>query len=147
MTVVIPVGPNRSRRWRPAAAPAAHSGDREQRDRPIVITPFGHRDRSEATLGGWGLPVELGLLSPRGRFEHDPVGVVQDAVADGIGQGSIGEVLMPQGRRELAGDDGRAGPVAVLEDLEQVAALLILGGGEAPVVDDQDVEAGELARR
>ncbi len=29
---------------------AAHSGHRDHRDRFIVITPIGHRDRSEATL-------------------------------------------------------------------------------------------------
>ena len=54
---------------------------------------------------------------------------------------------MPLGGRELAGDDGRAGAVAVLEDLEEVAALRVLDRGEAPVVDDQDVEAGELAEQ
>ena len=70
---------------------------------------------------------------------------MEDAVADGVGQGGVGEVVVPLGGRELAGDDGRAGAVAILEDLEQVAALRVLDGGEAPVVDDEDVEAGELA--
>src|SRR2546425_9886305 len=73
------------------------------------------------------------------------MGVVQDAVADRIGQGGVGEVVVPLGRRELAGDDRRALAVAVLEDLEQVPALLVGHGGQPPVVDQQDVDAGELA--
>ena len=72
---------------------------------------------------------------------------MEEAVADGVGQGRLAEVVVPLGRRELAGDDGRAGAVAVLEDLEQVAPLLILDGGEAPVVDDEDVDAGELGEQ
>jgi len=70
---------------------------------------------------------------------------VKEAVADGVGQSGVGEVVMPLGWRELAGDDGRAGAIAILEDLEEVAALLILDRGEAPVVDHEDVDAGELA--
>ncbi len=31
----------------------AHSGHRDQSDRLIVITPIGHRDRSEATLASF----------------------------------------------------------------------------------------------
>ncbi len=45
----------------------AHFGDRDQQDHPIVITPIGHHDRSEATLGGWGLAVELESPSGPGR--------------------------------------------------------------------------------
>ena len=59
----------------------------------------------------------------------------------------VAEVVVPLGRRELAGDDGGAGAVAVLQDLEQVAALLVRDRREAPVVDDQDVDAGELAEQ
>jgi hypothetical protein len=37
--------------------------------------------------------------------------------------------------------------VTVLEDLEEVAALRALHRGEPPVVDEQDVEAGEFAEQ
>jgi len=44
---------------------------------------------------------------------------------------------------ELAGDDGGAAAVAVLEDLQEVMA----GGGverlEAPVVEDEEIDAAE----
>src|SRR2546430_12768870 len=39
----------------------------------------------------------------------------------------------------------RAGPVSVLHHLEEIAPLLILHGGEAPVVDDEDVGASEAS--
>ena len=61
--------------------------------------------------------------------------VVQEAIADRVGQGRIGEVVVPLSRRELARHDGRAGAVAILQDLQQVATLLILDRREAPVVD------------
>ena len=72
---------------------------------------------------------------------------MEQPIADGVGQGGVGEVGVPRGGWELAEDDGRAGGVAILEDLEQVAALLILDRREAPVVDQKDVEAGELAEQ
>ena len=70
--------------------------------------------------------------------------VVQEPVADRIGQGRVAEVVVPLGRRQLAGDDGRAGAVAVLQDLEEIATLRVLDRSEAPVIDDEDVEAGQL---
>src|SRR2546426_11137660 len=53
---------------------------------------------------------------------------------------------MPLPGRQLARHDGGARAVAILEDFQQIAALLILHGGEAPVVEDEDVHAGELAQ-
>jgi hypothetical protein len=47
----------------------------------------------------------------------------------------------------LARDDGGAGVIAILEDLEEIAALRVLHRGEAPVVDQEDVEPGELAEQ
>ena len=61
---------------------------------------------------------------------------MQEAVADGVGDGRLAEVVVPLGGRELARDDGRAGAVAVLQDFQEVAALLVLDRGEAPVIDD-----------
>jgi hypothetical protein len=54
-------------------------------------------------------------------------------------------MIMPLAGWELAGDDGGPGAIAVFEDLEEIAALLILHGGEAPVIEDEDVHAGEFA--
>lgn len=48
------------------------------------------------------------------------MGVVEEAVADGVGDGGVDAAI-----------------------LEEVAALLVFGRGQAPVVDDEHVAAGE----
>jgi hypothetical protein len=75
------------------------------------------------------------------------MGIVQDAVADRVGEHRIGKVVVPLGRRQLARDDGRAIAVAVLEDLEEVPALLVRERRQAPIVDQQDVDAREFAEQ
>lgn len=77
------------------------------------------------------------------------MGVVEDAVEDGVGDGLIGQVLVPLLGRQLAGHDGGSLAVAVLENLEQVTALLIAWGMQAPIVDHEFVVAradGSYAR-
>jgi hypothetical protein len=71
------------------------------------------------------------------------MGGVEDAIADGVGGGGVGEVVVPVLRIELAGEDRRADAVAVLEDFEQVAALGVGDGSDGEVVDDEDIEASE----
>jgi hypothetical protein len=63
------------------------------------------------------------------------VGVVGEAVEDGIGEGGIVEVLVPGADGELAGDDGGAGVEAVVEEFEEVAAVPVGEGGDPPIVD------------
>jgi hypothetical protein len=75
------------------------------------------------------------------------VGVVDQAVEDGIGDGGIADDLVPAIDRDLAGDDDRAGLVAVLDDFQEVAALLGVEWLRPPVVEDQQVEAGQGAQR
>ena len=53
--------------------------------------------------------------------EFDPVCVVDDAVEDGVGQRRVADDLVPVVDRHLAGDDQRAGAVAILDDLQQIA--------------------------
>ena len=73
------------------------------------------------------------LLSPGRALEGDPVCVVEEPVADGVGDGRLSEVIVQVLDRDLAGEDGGAGAVAVFEDLEQVAAILVPQGRQAPV--------------
>ena len=73
------------------------------------------------------------------------MGVVEEPIADGIGQGGLADVIMPLGRGELARADRGAAAMPVLEDLEQVAALLVLRRGQAPVIEQEDVHPRELA--
>ena len=70
---------------------------------------------------------------------------MEEPIADRVGQGRLADVVVPLPGWELAGDDGGAGAIPILEDLEEIAPLLILHGGEAPVIEDEDVHAGELA--
>jgi hypothetical protein len=71
-------------------------------------------------------PEALVGLGGKGPFgAREAVGVVEDAVEDGVGESLVSEVLVPGLVRELAGHDRRAWAVAVLEE---VAALLLARG-------------------
>jgi hypothetical protein len=59
---------------------------------------------------------------------------VDQAIEQGVGNGRIADVLVPMPNRKLAGDHRGGAPMAVVDDLQQVAPLV---GGErrdAPVV-------------
>ena len=75
------------------------------------------------------------------------MGVVDQAVEDGVGVSRVADQCVPLVDRELAGDDGGAAAVAVLEDLQEVVA----GGGverlETPVVEDEEIDAAERAQQ
>ena len=68
---------------------------------------------------------------------------MDDAVENGIGKRGITQVFVPAIDRQLAGDDGRAVAVSVIQDLEQILALQIFESDEAPIIEDQDVDARE----
>ena len=70
--------------------------------------------------------------------------VVDDAVEDGVGQRGIADDLVPAIDRHLAGDDERPGAVTILDDLQQVTPLFGEERFRPPVVQDQQVDAGEL---
>jgi hypothetical protein len=53
------------------------------------------------------------------------VGVVDESVEDGVGDGGVTEGLVPLLDGQLAGDDGGATPGAILDDLEEVGSLLV----------------------
>ena len=76
-------------------------------------------------------------LAHRRPFEREPIGVVNDAIEDGVGEGWLADDLVPRLHRELTGDQRRAGAVAVLNDLHQVAPLAGSEPVRAPVVEDQ----------
>ena len=53
----------------------------------------------------------------------DAIGVVNDAVEDGVGERGNPDQVMPAVHGNLAGDDERALVVAILDDFEEIAAL------------------------
>jgi len=63
------------------------------------------------------------------------VGVMDQAVEDGVGVCRIADQRVPLIDGELAGDDGGAAAVAVLEDLQEVVASRGVERLEAPVVE------------
>ena len=69
------------------------------------------------------------------------MGVVDEAVEEGIDDGGIGDDLVPVLDRHLAGDDGGSALVAIVDDFEEIATLLAGERGEPPVViEDEQVD-------
>jgi hypothetical protein len=75
--------------------------------------------------------------------EIDPVGVVDDAIENGVGIGGIADQLMPFVDGNLAGDDGRSAAVAFFENLEEIVTSGGIEGLETPVVEDEQLYAAE----
>ena len=71
------------------------------------------------------------------------MGVVDEAVEDGVGVGGVADEPVPVGDGDLAGDERRSSAVAVLEDFEEVVAGLGSERFETPVVEDQEVDGAE----
>jgi hypothetical protein len=77
----------------------------------------------------------LGLAPAQGGALHgDAVSLVQKAIEDGLGQGGIGHGPVPGIDRQLAGDQGGAELGAVLDHLQEIAALLDRRRGEEKVI-------------
>lgn len=74
--------------------------------------------------------VETGTLgfsqALAGKF--DAIGVVHQAVENGIGDGRTADDLVPMIDRHLAGDDDGACLVTILDDLEQIPSLIGIEG-------------------
>jgi len=81
-----------------------------------VVQLSGLASTATARRAARGFPLQL-----------EPVGVVDEAVEDGVAEGGIRNPIVPGRYRDLAGDDGGGTPMAVIDDLQQVAPLL---GGE-----------------
>src|SRR6516165_8221865 len=100
--------------------------------RPLRFS-LGH-GRSMRALAAQGLAGELNALA-----------VVDETVEDGIGVSGISDHLVPFIDRQLAGYDGGAAAVALFENLKQIVTRL---GGErlkSPIVQDEQLDAGQGA--
>src|SRR5207248_11070914 len=73
------------------------------------------------------------------------MGVVNEAVEDGVGICRIAEGV-PFVDGDLAGEDGRATPIAFLEDLVEVTTGAGVERFEVPIVEDEELDAGETAQ-
>src|SRR3954468_7556653 len=69
---------------------------------------------------------------------------VNDAVQDRVTERWIRNDVVPVGHRHLAGDQQRTLPFTVVNDLQQVPALLGVQRFGTPVVDDEQAGALEV---
>src|SRR5665213_3123531 len=67
--------------------------------------------------------------------------VVDEPVQDGVGDRGIGDHLVPVLNGELAGHDGTAATMSIVDDLQEVSALIQRQVGETPVIEDQQLDA------
>lgn len=65
---------------------------------------------------------------------------MDESIQDGVGDGRVGDDLMPTFDRHLAGDDGRSALVAIVDDFEEIATLLAGKRSEAPVIEDEQID-------
>ena len=65
---------------------------------------------------------------------------MDEPVENGVGDGRIADDLVPAIDRHLAGDDRRPALVAVLDDLEEVAPLIVGERFGSPIVEDEQVD-------
>ena len=77
------------------------------------------------------------------------MGVVNEAIEDGVGAGRVADDVTPLLDRNLAGDDRRSALMAVFQDFEEIALLGLCERRQTPVVQDQELDAREksLSRR
>jgi len=71
------------------------------------------------------------------------MGVVDEAVQDGVGISGVANDLMPGRQRELGGDDRRSAAVSLLEDFEQIVTGAGVERFEAEVVENEQIGSAE----
>src|ERR1700730_4199612 len=86
------------------------------------------------------------LLSEALSFEVDAVCVVDEALEYGVGDGGISDNFVPAVDGQLAGDDDRTSLISVLDDLEQIAALIGVERLWPPVIKNEQIETSDSAQ-
>ncbi len=71
------------------------------------------------------------------------MGVVDEAVQDGVRVSGVADDLVPGGHWELGGDDRRSAAISLLEDFEEVVTGAGVEGLEAEVVEDEEIGEAE----
>jgi len=98
---------------------------------------IGPSERSDGGRSRFGIRLGAPL---RRTLQLEAVGVVQQAVADGVGEVGVADAGVPVLRQELAGDEGGGTLSAVFDDFDQVSSFGVAKGCEQPVVDREQVE-------
>ena len=95
-------------------------------------------------VGGLGQAGCGFLLSHAVSLQCNAVGVVDDAVEDGIGDGGFADQVVPLGDGHLGGDQGLFTAVAFLADFQEIEPLAIVEAMGSPVIENQELNPGEL---
>ena len=74
------------------------------------------------------------------------MGVVNKAIKDRLGIGGAANEPMPFIDGDLAGEDRRAAPITLLEDLVEVTTCAGVERFEAPVVEDKELDASKATQ-
>ena len=74
------------------------------------------------------------------------MGVVNEPVEDGVGISRVANEGVPFVDGDLTGEDSRATAIAFLEDLVEVTTGAGVERFEAPIVEDEELDAGETAQ-
>ena len=75
--------------------------------------------------------------------ELKAVSVVNEAVQDGVAEGGVTDDVVPMFDGDLAGDDGRGATMAIIKDLQKVAPFGRIENRQAPVVEDEELNAAD----
>src|ERR1700693_3511519 len=110
-----------------------HTPDLGQKERPRAA-----QKACSYSLAGFFRWFAQGLA-----VEGKAVRGVHEAVEHGIGDCRIDDHLVPVIDGELTGHNRRAAAMAIVDDFEQVAALLRGQWGQPPVIEDQKLDTGE----
>src|SRR6516165_644503 len=78
--------------------------------------------------------------------EIDAMGVVNEPVEDGVGICRVTDEGVPFVDRDLTGENGRATPIAFLEDLVEITTCTGVERFEAPIIEDQKLDASETTQ-
>src|ERR1700747_2963144 len=74
------------------------------------------------------------------------MGVVNEAVEDSVGVCGVADKGVPFVHGDLTGENGGAAPIAFLEDLVKVTTGTGVQRFEAPIVEDEELDAGKAAQ-
>ena len=97
---------------------------------------------ARASVSGLRTPLAQALAR-----QLDAIGVVDDAVEDGVGEGGNADQIVPAVNGNLAGDDQRAPVVAVFDDFQEIAGLVGPERLRPPIIENKQFYAGERSQQ
>ena len=68
---------------------------------------------------------------------------MDEAIEDGVGEGGVLELAVPEFDGQLAGDEDAAALLSIFEEFEEQRLMAGTHGHEAEVVEDDQIDAGE----